>query len=363
MRDSFLKLLSGERPDEAVWTGDLTYWVDGRCHAGAGDPYWQTEQGHLEFCRDLGVMPYFWYGKSMAATPVYDGVDVVESEQGNCRQSVWTTPAGDLCSRAMFVDGSSSEAPTRYAVNSVEDMKVFLCVLEHRRLEPTNLTDYRQRLDQWASYDGVPLLGLPRSPLPAFITEWAGVQNATYLMADRPDLVCQALELLEEQESPIIDAVCELAPPVVHFPDNLSSENLTSFFDEHMAERYRRRLERLHAAGTACVVHLDGTVAGLLPGLAAIGFDAVEALTPAPVGDVSLQDMRQAAGRDDLVLWGGVPGAMFAPPFDWDQMQLHVTDLLAAWQGEPFIVSTADQVPPDGDITMCRRIAQMLAAA
>ena len=29
---------------------------------------------------------------------------------------------------------------------------------------------------------------------------------------------------MEDQEGPILDAVCELAPPLVHFPDNLSSD-------------------------------------------------------------------------------------------------------------------------------------------
>ena len=52
----------------------------------------------------------------------------------------------------------------------------------------------------------------------------------------------------------------------------------------------RARLERLHAAGVRAAVHLDGTLKGLLPKLAATGIDAIEAITPQPVGDLSLEE-------------------------------------------------------------------------
>ena len=122
-------------------------------------------------------------------------------------------------------------------------------------------------------------------------------------------------------------------------------------------------LARLHAVGTAAAVHLDGTIRGLLPKLAAAGFDSVEALTPQPVGDVAIEDLRALAGNPRTILWGGIPGAMFAPPYTWVDMEAHIRQLLDAWRGTPFIVGVADQVPPDGDITFCPKIAELLADA
>jgi len=127
-----------------------------------------------------------------------------------------------------------------------------------------------------------------------------------------------------------------------------------------MAGGHKKRLERLHSAGTACAVHLDGVVRGLLPKLAAAGFDAVEALTPQPVGDLDVGEMRTVAGNDSVILWGGVPGIMFAPPYTWDDMEKHVVKTLGAWKGSRFILGVADQVPPDGDIGFCPRIAELV---
>jgi hypothetical protein len=151
-----------------------------------------------------------------------------------------------------------------------------------------------------------------------------------------------------------------LAPPIVHFPDNLSSECTTGYYDNYMAAGHRRRIDRLHRAGVKCAVHLDGTVKGLLPKLERAGFDAIEALTPKPAGDLDVEEIRKLAASDTLILWGGVPGVMFAPPHDWAQMESHVHRLIECWGNRPFIMGVADQVPPDGNIEFCRNIAAIV---
>ena len=187
------------------------------------------------------------------------------------------------------------------------------------------------------------------------------MERAVYLLVDCRDKVAAIFRLMRDQEAPILDAVCEAAPPLVHFADNLSSDTLTGLYDAYMAADHIRRIARLHAVGTRCAVHLDGVVRGLLPKLVASGFDAIEALTPKPAGDLDAHEMDEITGSDRVILWGGVPGIMFATPYAWPDMEAHVERVLEAWQGRPFVLGVADQVPPDGDITFCRRIAEMLA--
>jgi hypothetical protein len=361
MRESFLQLLNGDQPTEVVWSADITYWVDGSCADGRADPHLQSEIGLLELSRELGMMPYYWYGKFWAAEPRYDSrIEILSTTEGKRRTIIWQTPVGVISAEWTRLEGCWSEAPTRYAVQNERDLEVLLYLLEHRRLEPTNLDDFRQRLDLWARYDGVPCLGLPRSPLPAFISDWAGVEHGALLLMDDPDKVEEVLRLMTVQEQPVLEAVTELKPPLVAFPDNLSSDNLTSFFDAHMAVRYRQRLDFLHAAGVRCAVHLDGRVRGLLPRLAEVGFDAVEALTPKPAGDVNVNDMRALAANDRVVLWGGIPGPMFVPPYTWDDVRRHVQTLLSAWANSPFVLGVGDQVPPNGSLDFVRKISDLI---
>ncbi len=358
---ALLQMLNGCRPDQAIWTADLSYWISGRRHAGTGDPAWDTEEGYLALHRELGVMPYYYYEKFWVAKPVYGGgIRLETGREGNQTIRLLTTPVGTLREESTFLPDSCCEGIVKHMVETEADLDVLLYALEHRRLEPENLHDYAKRRELWARYDGLPCLGLPRSPLPALAYEWAGLQNMVMLMLDCEDKVLRSLDLMEAQEAPISDAVCRLAPPLVHFPDNLSSDNLTGYYDSQMRSRHEARLRHLHAAGVKAAVHLDGTVAGLLPKLVASGFDAVEALTPRPAGDVDAAAMRALAGSDRTILWGGVPGVMFAPPYTWDDMRRHVERVLELWKGQPFVLGVADQVPPDGDIGFVKRIAEMV---
>ena len=220
---------------------------------------------------------------------------------------------GELTEETVYSPLSSSVGITKHFVASERDLEVLLYILRHRRLEPSGLDCWPERRRLWQSYGGLPCIGLVRSPLAAFLVEWAGVQNGSYLLVDCPDEFAEFSLLMEEQEGPMMDAVCALAPPLVHFCDNLSSECTTNLYDAHMAPAHRRRLARLHAAGIKCAVHLDGTVKGLLPKLVGAGFDAIEALTPKPGGDLDVRQIRDLAQSETVILWGGVPGIMLRP--------------------------------------------------
>ena len=359
--DAFLACFEGERPERIVWTADVNYWLAGQRQHGTARPEWSTEEGYLKLHRELGIFPYYYYEKFWAAEPRYgDAIRLVETADGDRRTRVFETPVGDLREESVYSPSSVSLGITKHFVESERDLDVLLCILEHRRLTPANLADWPERRRLWLAYGGLPCIGLPRSPLAALLVEWAGVQNASYLIMDCPEKIAAALQMMEQQESPILDAVCELAPPLVHFPDNLCSECSTRLYDKHMADTHRRRIDRLHAAGVRCAVHLDGAVRGLLPKLACSGFDAVEALTPKPAGDLDIEEIRSLVDDDATILWGGVPGVMFAPPYEWKQMESHVHRLIECWGKLPFIMGVADQVPPDGNIEFCRRIAAIV---
>ncbi len=364
-RSALLRLLAGRRPRRPVWTADITYWIAGQQARGTADPAWQSEAGYLELHRQLGIMPYYDYTKFWAGTASYDDA-VGETWQRRGGEAVHrlTTPLGELREEYTELPESACTGCTRHFVQTPDDLDRLLCLLEHRTLAPSHLDDYQARLAAWAAADGLPALGLPRSPLSSFCYEWAGIENAIYLLTDCEAKVRRILELIEEQQAPVLEAVCRLAPPLVHFPDNLDSENLTGLYDEFLAPTHRRRLARLHGAGIRAAVHLDGAVRGLLPKLLAVGFDAIEALTPQPAGDLAVEEMAAlAASHPQAILWGGVPGVMFAPPYTWSDLRRHVERVLEVWGGRPFVLGVADQVPPDGNLQFCHHIHDLLGGA
>ena len=360
MLDSLIKLLAGERSKEIVWTADLEYWISGQRCAGALKPEHDGEEGRLRLSHELGIMPYFWYEQFWLAEPVYQGVTVSIEQNGDETVRRWTTPIGELVEQSTFVRASCSQACTKHPVQDARELEILLYILEHRQLKPTCLDTYAQRRELYARYDGIPAIAMPRSPFPALAVEWCGMENLVYLLIDHPNLMKEILGLFELQEQPIIEAICKVAPPLLHFPDNLTSEFYTPFFDEYMAGPYRKRLEALQAANVKCAVHLDGTVKGLLPKLAAVGFDAIEAVTPVPAGDVPIEEMRKLANNDNVILWGGMPGTMFCEPYTWYDVERHIDTVIQSWSGQRFILGVADQIPANGDIEICRKISEIV---
>jgi hypothetical protein len=363
MLTSLFDMLDGGLPDEIIWTADLEYWVAGQKAAGTLRPEFDGEEGRLRLCRDLGVMPYYWYEQFWLAEPVYDGVEVKTERKQNQIITVWDTPVGQLQEVTAFAETSCSYATLEHPIKDKKDLEVLLYVLKHRCLKPSNLDNYAQRRELYAQYDGIPAIAMPRSPLPALAVEWCGIERLTYLMMDCPDLINEILSLFENQEEPVIEAVCGVGSTLVHFSDNLTSDFYTPFFEGYMAKPYQKRLDLLHTADVKCAVHLDGTVKGMLPKLAEVGFDAIEALTPVPSGDVPIEEMRALANNDNVILWGGVPGNMFCEPYTWDDMERHIKKVLDSWSGERFVLGVADQVPANGDIEMCRKISELIKDA
>lgn len=364
----FLRLLNGDVPRQVLWTADLEYWITGREVEGTADPAWRSEEGFLRLCNELRVMPYYFYGSSgnafWLAEPQYDRHICVTTEQaGATTTTSYETPAGCLIEQTQFMPQSCSQAHTRFAVQTEHDLDIFRYLIEHRTLKPALINEYRSRRELWARHGGLPSIALPRSPLSAFFYEWAGVLNGVYLINDHRAAVEDLFAMMRQQEEPVLDAVCDLSPPLVHFADNMSGDNMTGYYDALMAPGHQYRLARLHAAGTRGAIHLDGVVRGLLPKLASAGFDAVEALTPAPGGDMDVEELRAEAANEDVILWGGVPAILFAPPFTWEDMERCVRRTLDAWRGTRFVLGVADQIPPDGNIDFCRRIADIACSS
>lgn len=359
-RERLLAPFRGLRPDRPAWLADLNYWYSATQAAGQLDARYEAEGGWKRLHEDLGACCYYGHGASTYTTHS-EGVEHETREDGRERVRRWRTPAGELADRWRYVEEARCWAPVEYAAKAIDDLTVVQDIFRRRRAEP-NETAFPKAAAALGD-SGVPISAVPRSPLPALLTDWCGVVNTAYFAHDAPLAVRETLEAIDRANDAAFE--CAAASPVelFHFCDNLDSSNCASLFEEHMEEYYRRRLGQLHDAGKFAVVHLDGAVRGLLPKLAACGFDGIESITPAPVGDVEIEDLRGVAANDHTVLWGGIPGAMFCHPWTESDIREHTRRLLDALEaGGRLVVGSADQVPPNGDLGFCRAIADTIEA-
>ncbi len=359
-RERLLSPFRGRKPDRPAWLADLSYWYSAAESEGTLSEEHRGRDGYKKLHEDLGVCYYYDYTSQLFATR-YDGVIFSVSEEGRERQRSWQSPRGTLTEHWTFLPLARCWAHVQYAVGCPEDFELLLDVCE-RTLYVQDFSDFC-RLSSRVGDAGVPLAPAPRSPLPALLADWCGVERTAFLLADRPEAAAEVLARIDKANDAAFDALVSGPCELVHFCDNLDSSASTSFFDRWMREYYEKRVAQLHAAGKFAVVHLDGRVRGLLPRLAACGFDGIESITPAPVGDVAIDELRAVMDNSRTIIWGGIPGAMFAPPWTGEDIRRHTEHLLEELAGDGrLIVGSADQVPPNGRLEYCREIADIIDA-
>ncbi len=358
-RERLLAPFKGITPDQPAWVADLGYWYRAMEKMGELEARYEGPDGYIQLHIDLDVCTYYGQGAgTFRALP--DGVEA-GSDQGETEWvRWWRTPVGEITERWEWIPTSHCWAHVEYAVKNVDDLRVVQDIYKRRQYEASGEGFARQceRLGD----SGLPICPVPRSPVPALMTDWCGVVTTCYLLADDRAAVEDTLALIDQSTDVAFEAVCASEAELFHFADNLDSNNYTSLFEPYMEEYYRRRLAQVHAAGKFAVTHLDGAVRGLLPRLADVGFDGVEAITTGPVGDVEIEELRGLCGEHDTIIWGGIPGAMFSPPWTAPQIRENTIRLLDEMAPDNrLIVGSADQVPPDGNMAYCRVVADTIA--
>lgn len=354
-RERLLTALDGGRTDVMPWFADLTYWYGARQRDGLIPPEYEGDEGFVRLHADYHVGYYLGYAS--AASIRYDGVETSSSQDGNITTTRWSTPVGEIIAEYTYLPATYSSAPTRWPVRTPDDLRVLTYIAEATVVTPA--PERLETLKAIAGDQGHPTVLPTRSPVSQMLAQWSGVENFAYLEADVPEQLRATLDALGRAADPVYEAAAALDTPFVELPDNLAGDVMAGWFRRYQFDYYVMRAEQLHAAGKKMGAHLDGAVRPLLGLLVEAGLDFVEALTPQPTGDVGIAELRELGGPD-VVLFGGVPGAMFAPPFVADDIKRHVETVIEThWDHGRFILGVADQVPPDGDIELVRLIGEI----
>lgn len=355
-RTRLLNVLLGGRPDVIPWFADLTYWQHSQHLAGTYPPQYEGDEGFVKLHADLNVGYYLGYAQVWTTTQ--DGVEVTTTTEGPVTRTRWSTPVGEICGETTFLPETASGAPTAWPVRGPDDLRVLRYIADSTQ---TTYDDTRFRLLRDIAGDqGYPTVLPPRSPLSQMLAQWTGVTHLVYLSADAPEELQLTLDALGKAADGAYEAIARSDTPFCELPDNLTGEVVTRLFERYQFDYYLSRLEPLHAAGKKVGVHLDGTMRGIMPLLVRTGLDFIEAITPKPVGDVAVEDLRDLAGPD-IILFGGMPGAMFAPPWTSDDLRRHVETIIEHhWESRKFILGVADQVPPNADIGLVRFVGDLV---
>jgi sugar phosphate isomerase/epimerase len=118
--------------------------------------------------------------------------------------------------------------------------------------------------------------------------------------------------------------------------------------------------EIIHKAGKFTLTHWDGDVKALLPYARDLGFDAIEAITPVPQGDVTLEEMKDAL-KDDIFLIDGIAALLFDPLYPLERLAAQAQRLIELFAPK-LILGISDEMPYPGDMERLAVIGDMVDA-
>ncbi|OGV47567.1 MAG: hypothetical protein A2017_11380 [Lentisphaerae bacterium GWF2_44_16] len=358
LRERIEAVFCGKTPDTMVWFGDLTYWYDAHSRTGGLPEKWRGERGIGKIHREYNVGEY---------VPGCRAYNTLEGEKVRCEISedkgvstrCWHTPIGTLKEKSEFSSVSMSWGILEHAVKDAADLRILRYIMENRQYIPC--PEEIRKIDRAYGDYGLPVLAVPGTPVTELNKTWVGVMELCYLLADEKVEVEKTLDVISERQERLMRITGEdSGSGYVMICENLSGDTMGGYFDDYMREYLTIHTGKLHSYGKKVMIHIDGALRGALDKIAVTGIDCVDAVTPKPAGDVELENLRRTAGPDILLL-GGIPGAMFAPPFDKVYMEKHVRELIRLYKGSgKFMLGIADQIPPDGDITLVKLISGLV---
>ncbi len=345
-RDRVLTLLGGGTPDRVPWFGDLDYWATSLIGRGLRPKGFKESDAYIEWHRRLGVG--FYLQGYFPFKTVVENCRITEKWEGYARKKTIETPHGTLTDTWTWLPESFAEAPTEHLVKSTADLPAYRFLFENTRYEPDYAMAERRR--RQVGETGVVLCYLPKSPFMQMVALDAGIMAVAEIFADAPDELAATLEAVRGAHDRAAEISVASPAEVLMIPENLSSEVVgPKFYELFMRDYQETWTERIRRAGKFSCVHLDGTLKGLLRQVAGAGFTFIEAMTPAPVGDLAVEEWAERAGNDATILWGGIPGVYFTDKVSDAEFERHVRSVLEVMTSKPrYVLGVADQVPPDG---------------
>jgi uroporphyrinogen-III decarboxylase len=160
----------------------------------------------------------------------------------------------------------------------------------------------------------------------------------------------------------LVDLLTTSPAEIIIMGDNFSSDlQPPRFFEKWSRPFYAEAIRRLHRAGKCVAVHIDGRLRGAIGMIRDAGADCGDAITPAPMGDLTPAECREEAGPG-FILSGGVPPTLWLPDAPVEVFKRSVLDWLALRKASPRLIANAgDQVPPhaaEDRITIMRDLVE-----
>jgi len=324
-KERLLAALRGERPDTVPFAPNLYHWfyyhrARGTLPPelrGATHPYdalralgadilarWDTQHATREVYT-AGEYRREYVGDTDRASEVVLTFNTYPPHRDRCRQE-FVTPYGTLTQEWTFARETGTEFETKHWWTDFDsEYRAVRFMLEAKdyQFDPALFRTWVER----TGGDGLVMLKSNESPLK--MLHWlAGQENASYFIYDHPKEMRALAQIHAEKTLAYLESIADCADAVLYISnDNLDSMFYSpSFFRDFCQDFFTRAAEIVHQRDKFFFVHSCGRVQALLPLVGNTKVDCLEGVTPPPIGNVRLGEVRGRVGYAGFTVNGGM---------------------------------------------------------
>lgn len=348
-----LDIFNGKDPGGVVWQPRLEFWYDVNRKRG-------KLPTHLKDASLIDVYDYCHASMRYFAFPLKLERHQVEIKESwvdpKSLKKVWLTPWGELQEVFHYDEWGISCYNSEYLLKTPEDFKIYAAILEDetwtwdQALVDAALAEVGQR--------GVLQYYARRSPMQSLFIETMGFEPAIFLLEDHPEVIEGYIQARTQADEAMYATICASPTPIFNFGENIDAAmDPPTIWQRFLLPYYQKRTTQLHASGIKTSIHVDGAMKPLLRDLRNCPMTSIEACTPLPQGDVTLEEIKAALG--DTILVDGIPAVYFLPYFPEEDLINGTRQVIELFYPR-LILGISDEIPPDGDIERVRRVGEMV---
>ncbi len=348
----------GRSSGRIIWQPRIGCWYDDKIFAGEGLPEPYTGLGIHEVYDRLDCSARLYEFNSCFRRVEHPKVHITaRSLNETDTEKTIHTPVGEQTVVSRSSPNSTHDIIVKWEVASDDELDVATW-----REENATWQWDQQQYDSWLAkvgHLGAPTMFMPRMNVQCLYIEKMGVEQAVYALYGQPERVERFFDALEDNHDRLIDVINDSPIEIINFGENIHSGTLSpELFLKYHLPACQRRCERLHAAGKFVCSHWDGDTGPLLRYAKDTGLDGIEAITPQPQGDVTLEEVREALG-DDVLLLDGIPAIYFDDIYPLDVL-IECAERIIELFAPRLILGISDEISSTGDIERVKIVRDMV---
>ena len=339
-----------------IWQPRIEAWYRDRVFQGKDllpEKYkgWSLKQLY----QDLGCSNRI-YDFNYCFQKVYDNTithTVIEHDDLTYEEII-RTPIGSINQIIKRNTSNYGTYPSKWYIEKEEDLYIQMYIEEHSSIV-YHEEKYKELLDYWQGL-GAPCVFIDRVNVQKLYLELMGVTNATYALIDYPETIEKYFDVLSKAQARWFKVYDESPIQIINYGDNIHNGTLSpSLFKKYVLPEYQKRSKFWH--NKFVYAHWDGDTKHILQFANDTTMDGIEAITPIPQGDVTLEEMKEHL--KDMFLVDGIPAILFDDIYPVEEL-IQTTKRIIELFAPNLVLGISDEITSTGNIERIRVVTKIV---